>query len=211
MTRHLAVVASRMLLMNAESLISLPDKQQLLHSHCRKPSCQDQLCQQALLSLKQEVLADKTSNLCILGLDISTYDFKDASQLGHPRGHAYRAGHPIARVASPVQAILAWQMPEGSPSLQLCFLLGFVCFTKYSQTEVKVSSEKVGFKSAQCLRQENVFQARFVCKCLNGLSFSHVLCLHWILECNMGWVNTIIVVYRFMKIKRQQVKQVRLH
>ena len=109
MTRHLAVVASRMLLMNAESLISLPDKQQLLHSHCRKPSCQDQLCQQALLSLKQEVLADKTSpNLRILGLDISTYNSKDASQLGHLRGHAYRAGHPIAQAASQVQAILVW-------------------------------------------------------------------------------------------------------
>lgn len=108
MTRHLAVVASRMLLMNAESLISLPDKQQLLHSHCRKSSCQDQLCQQALLSLKHEVLADKTSNLCILGLDISTYNFKDTSQLGHLRGHTYRAGHPIAQAASKVQAILAW-------------------------------------------------------------------------------------------------------
>ena len=91
MTRHLAVVISRMLLMNAESLISLPDKQQLLHSHCRKPSCQDQLCQQALLSLKQEVLADKTSNLCIFGLDISTYTFKVASQLTHLRGNTHQA------------------------------------------------------------------------------------------------------------------------
>jgi len=90
MTRHLAVVTSRMLLMNAESLISLPDQQQLLHSHCRKPSCHDHMCQQASLSLKQEVLADKISNLCIFGFGISAYNFKVASQLGHIKGHAYQ-------------------------------------------------------------------------------------------------------------------------
>lgn len=58
--------------MNADSLIFLLDHQQLFHSYCRKPSCHDHICQQALLSLKQEVLADKTCNLCIFEVDIST-------------------------------------------------------------------------------------------------------------------------------------------
>lgn len=154
MTWHLAVVTSRMLLMNAESLISLPDQQQLLHSHCRKPSCHDHMCQQALLSLKQEVLADKTSNLCIFGFDISTYNFKVASQLGHLKGHAYqgRRSNSTSSFAGTnnICVMDVWMLPKPAVS----FLTRMHVFHKLraqSSREVKLSSEKVGFKSAQCL------------------------------------------------------------
>lgn len=151
MTRHLAVVTSRMLLMDAESLISLPDQQQLLNSHCRKTSCHDHMCQQALLSLKQEVLADTTFNLCIFGFDISTHSFKVASQLGHLKGHAYqgRRSQSTSSFAgtNSICVVDVWMPPKPSVS----FLTRMHIFHKpraQSSREVKIPSEKAGFKSA---------------------------------------------------------------
>lgn len=134
----------------------------LISSSCSIHTAESRLatttCQQALLSLKQEVLADKTSNLCILGVDISTYNFKVASQLGHLRGHTYQGGRSNSISGFAGTNNICVMDVRMSPKPSVSFLARMHTFHKLiveSSREVKISPKKAGFKSTQCWGQES--------------------------------------------------------
>lgn len=149
MTRHLAVVTSRMLLMNAESLISLPDQQQLLHSHCRKPSCHDHVSAGFVWGISWQDIQFMYLGGWYLYLQFQTC----FSARAHLRGHTYqgRRSNSISSFAGTKNICMMDVYMSPKPSVS--FLTRMHMFHKLrveSSREIKMSCEKAGLKSAQC-------------------------------------------------------------